>query len=259
MDKIYNIIRADLITINGGKNNMRGMVILITVMFGAMGFIISPIAGIYCPFEFGCFFVPMLFQNEQKYHSEKMYSIIPIERKDLVRSRFILTTGIYTVMSLIFYILMLISLKLGLYTKFMEGEDIIKIMLRNLSGFSTLGFFNLIYFTSFAIGLSINASSLRKYFKDSKYINTSLKKIKDSSKEEIFAIIFIFAVIVTWILIVSGIIPLGSSVALILGMILQLAQTADGFLLGAVIISTGIFSVIYKYICTVLEYDTKEL
>ena len=259
--KLSDLIHNDIITMNGGKNNVRGIVVLISVMFGAMGFFVSPIAGVYCPFEFGCFFVPMIFQNEQKYHSEKMYSVLPIERKDLVRSRFILTVGIYTIMSALFYILMLISMKLGLYVKVMDNEDIMDMMLRGLPGFSKLGFFNVIYFTSFTIGLTLSSSALRKYFSDGKSViaSVSMTNMKKAGKGEIFMGVFIVLLIVLYALVISGIIPLGSVALLIIQVFLQLAQTADGFLLGAVIISLGVFSMIYKYICTLLEYEVKEL
>ena len=259
--KLSDLIHNDIITMNGGKNNVRGIVVLISVMFGAMGFFVSPIAGVYCPFEFGCFFVPMIFQNEQKYHSEKMYSVLPIERKDLVRSRFILTVGIYTIMSALFYILMLISMKLGLYVKVMDNEDIMDMMLRGLPGFSKLGFFNVIYFTSFTIGLMLSSSALRKYFSDGKSVIASvgMTNMKKAGKGEIFMGVFIVLLIVLYALVISGIIPLGSVALLIIQVFLQLAQTADGFLLGAVVISLGVFSMIYKYICTLLEYEVKEL
>ena len=261
MKKIYNIIHTDMITMNGGKNNLRGIVILITLIFGAMGFFVSPIAGVYCPFEFGCFFVPMLFQNEQKYHSEKMYSLIPIDRKDLVRSRFIFTIGIYTVMSAIFYVLMLISMKLEWYLNLTEGDDVIAMMTAKMGGFSKLGLFNLIYFASFGLGLILSSSALRNYFRDSRTISAaiSFEKLKKPEKKDIFFAVLIFGIIILWGLVVSGVIPMGATIAIILNLFSQLAQTADGFLFGAVFIAMGIFSMIYKYICTLLEYDVKEL
>ena len=89
--RILDLIHTDFITMSSGKNNMKIPVIIIVLLFGTLGFLFSPLLGLYMPLGFSGFFVPMLFQNEIKYHSEKMFALLPIHRKDLVRSRFIMS------------------------------------------------------------------------------------------------------------------------------------------------------------------------
>ena len=170
--RIVDIIRSDFITMNGGKNNTRVIAVLITLFFGGLGFMFSPLVGLYVPFLVGCFFVPMLFQNEIKFHSEKLYSLLPIERKDLVRSRFVISVVLYTVFSLIFYFLMLLSLKIKPYYYILgedaENADIIMILAQKSGSMTELGIYNLLYFAVFSFGLMILSGSLKKYFKDSR-------------------------------------------------------------------------------------------
>ena len=92
---IRDIIRTDLITMRGGKNNSRTMLIFVMLLFGALGFMFSTLIGLYVPIMVAGFFVPMLFQNEMKYHCEKMYALLPVPRKALVQSRFLLTVGLF--------------------------------------------------------------------------------------------------------------------------------------------------------------------
>ena len=260
---IRNLIQADIITMNGGKNNLRFTMILMLVIFGSMGFLLSPLMGLYCPLMLSGFFVPMLFQNEMKYHSEKMFSLIPISRKELVTSRFLLTIGLYTVCDLIFYLLMLLSLNLKLYRKITDTIDIIGYIVKKSEGsFTELGFLNLCYFAAFAIGLIVSANALRMYFRDGELfaaafsITTKTKKMP--LKNYIPAILIILAIFI-FFLIITGIIPIGTAMLVILQLFIQLAEAANGFLLGAMLTAIAVMEAGYHYICTVLEYDQKDL
>lgn len=267
MDKLYrrkilDLIRTDFITMNGGKNNMRTIFIITLLIFGVLGFIFNPVMGIYVPVIVGLLFVPMLFQNELKYHSEKMFAILPIDRKDLVRSRFIMSVILYLAVFVLFYLLMLLSLKLKLFYLFF-GEDaevmnIIGLLAQRSGGSMTeLGVFNLLYFGVFSFGLMCISGNLRKYFKDSKAFNAALTgKMRKGDKKEV---ILAFALIMFMVLAVTDILPIGSALAPVMQLLLQLAKAVNGFLLGAVLVAMSVFSTIYKYICTILEYDEKEL
>lgn len=266
--RIVDIIRSDFITMNGGKNNTRGIAVLITLFFGGLGFMFSPLVGLYVPFLVGCFFVPMLFQNEIKFHSEKLYSLLPIERKDLVRSRFVISVVLYTVFSLIFYFLMLLSLKIKPYYYILgedaENADIIMILAQKSGSMTELGIYNLLYFEVFSFGLMILSGSLKKYFKDSRAFEAiMLGKTKSSDKKENIRILLMLGIIAALIvlvaMIISGYLPIGTAGAILIQLISQLASAANGFLLGAVLLTVAVMTAVYKYICTVLEYDEKEL
>ena len=240
---------------------MKTIFVLMFLFCGVIGFLFSPLIGLYCPLLMGAFFVSMMFQNELKYHSDKLHSLLPIRRRDLVNARFLFTTVLYTALSLIFYLIMLLALKLKIYYLIMgddaENVDIISLLVQQSGGsFTEFGLFNLLYFAAFSFGLINMSGSLRKHFKDSKTIDLSLKK---ATKKDYVYFLLIFVLILLWVLVVSDVLPLGSLAAIIIQLFAQLAGAANGFLLGAVLVTMAVFSAIYKYICTVLEYDEKEL
>lgn len=257
MKRLINLMRTDLITMNGGKGNLKSVAIVLLLFVGLIGFTVSPLGGIYTPMMLGCFFVPMLFQNESKYHSAKMFALLPINRRDLVRSRFILCIGIYTIVCMVFYLLMLLSMQFEIYN-YINGEfDVLEMAIKN-SSLTPLGMFNLIYFSVFSLGLIFISGSLNKYFRDSKKITESLS-VHKASKQECFIAIFVLVIIFLIALVVSGILPLDSALGVILLLIQQIAGVLNGVLLGIVMLTIGIMATVYKYICTILEYDEKEL
>lgn len=266
--KILDIIRSDFTTMNGGKNNLRLSLVLSAVIFGGLGFVFSPIVGLYVPLIISSFFVPMIFQNEMKYHCEKLYSLLPIERKDLVRSRFVMSVVLYTAFSLMFYLLMLLSLKIKPYYFILgeesENADVIRIIAQKSGVMTELGVFDLVYFAAFSIGLMTLSGNLKKYFMDSQTFEALFSgEIRKNGKKQRLNVILMFVVIaavcVLTAMIISGYIPLGTAGVVILQLIVQLASAANGFLFGAVFLSIAVMTAVYKYICTVLEYDEKEL
>ncbi|MDE7302131.1 MAG: ABC-2 transporter permease [Oscillospiraceae bacterium] len=267
MKKIFDLMKVDLITMNGGKNNLKIIAVLIVVFCGFTGFCISPIAGVECPFLMSAFFVPMLFRNEQKYHSGKLWGLLPVSRRDLVNARFLLVLGLYTISSLLFYLLMLISFVFKPYYLLFgadaENMDIISLLAKSSGGSLTaLGVFNLVYISGFSVGLIIAAGSLRNYFNDPDSLELSLslgKKHKARKKYHGIELSVFAVILLLWALIVSGILPIGPTAAVIIQLFAQLAGAANGFLLGAVFITMAVFQAVYKYICTVLEYDEQEL
>ncbi|MDE5859654.1 MAG: ABC-2 transporter permease [Oscillospiraceae bacterium] len=266
MKKLFDLMKVDLITMNGGKNSMKMIAVLIIVLCGFTGFCISPIAGVECPFLMGAFFVPMLFRNEMKYHSGKLWGLLPISRRELVNARFLLVLGLYPISSLLFYLLMLLSLAFKPYYLFFgedaEKMDIIALLAEHSGGALTaVGLFNLIYSAGFAIGMILASGILRNYFKDPERfeLSLSLGKVNKAHKKDYRMELLVFAVILLWVLTVSGILPIGSAAAVIIQLFAQLAMAANGFLLGTVLVTMAVFSAIYAYICTVLEYDEKEL
>lgn len=265
MKKIFDLMRIDLITMNGGKNNMKTMFIIMFIFFGGFGFAFSPVFGVFGAFLISAFFVPLMFNNEVKYHSEKLHTILPIKRRELVISRYVMTIGLYTIVFLLFYFLMLLSLNLKPYYAIMgedaEHLDIIAIMVEKSGGaFTEYGYFNLLYASVYAFGLIVCTSSLRKYFKNSESVGAAMTfNVKKADKKETAFGIFILAIIAFVVLSITGIIPTVTAILPILMVIMQLAQAANGLLFGAMAISFAAMWAIYNYICASLEYDDKEL
>ena len=266
MNKTFELIKTDIITMNGGKNNMRTIFVLMFVFCAVMGFLFSPMYGLIGPLMTGAFFVTMMFQNELKYHSEKLFCVLPITRRDLVNARYLLSAGLYTALFLIFYLLMLLSMKLKIYYTLFGDEfaDVDRIAyLAEASGgmFTELGLFNLLYFTAFAFGIINITGELRKYFKNSEaFIGTlDLGTKKEARRKEFAAGMIVLGVMIVAVLAIADILPLIPILLPILATLLGLAQAADGFMLGVVIVAVAAFKAVYNYVCTVVEYDEKEL
>lgn len=262
-NRIRDILRTDLITMRGGKNNSRTAVAAVMLLFGALGFVFSTLIGLYVPLIVGGFFVPMLFQNELKYQCEKMYSLLPVPRRTLVQSRFLLTIGLYLSVNLLYYLLMLLSLRLQLWNVVMgdggEYLDILSLTARRM-GISTLGLFHLCYALVTTMGLGSAAGSLRKYFKDSSLpVSLNLTHMRKAGKGEYVLAGIIFGVIILWALILTDTLPLGTAAAVVLALMQQLITIGDGVLFVLMMLLIGIMVSIYHYICTILEFEDKEL
>ena len=267
MRKTLDIIKVDLITMNGGKNNMRMIFVGFFIFFAVMGFLFSSMFGILFPLTMGSFFVPMLFQHELKYHSEKIYSVLPIKRRDLVNARFLLAIGLYTALFLVFYLLMFLSMNIKLNNLIFGEEAAIEFdriaYFALLSGgmFTELGLFNLFYSFGYAFGLIVTVGQLRKYFKSSEGFSGTLTfgASKEVRRQEFIAAMIVLGVLLIAVLAIADILPIIPFLLPILATLLQLAQVADGFMLSVVMIVIAVFTAIYKYVCTVVEYDEKEL
>ena len=258
-----DLIRCDLITMSGGRNNTRAMAIVLLLFFGGMGFVFSPLFGMYVPLGIGSFFVPMLFQNEIKSHSERLFSVLPVSRRDLVQARFAMTFSLFMIAAVLYYLLMLLAMRLKLWIVIMgaDGEylDILSLAAEKMGGSMTAGgLFNMLYFMAASASFWLMSSALRKYFKEGSR-SMSLELFRPGKRWEILLGAIVLGVIALWVLIISGILPLGSAAALVMRLFLQLSQAGNGFLLGTVALIIGLFAGIYNYICTILEYDDKEL
>ena len=266
--KLINIIRSDVITMSGEKNSMSSVLVMTMVFSVALEFLVSPLGGVIGVMMTGSFFIPALFHNELKYKSHKMWGLLPIERKDLVRSRFILIMMLYVAMGLILYLTALISLKVRLYEYILpENGDFLKEMAKTTDGMMTeFGLLN-IYFAAFsAFGIRAMGSSLKQYFFNKESFSTSLDlgvmKRKMTGKEKrklIFTVISALALTVAFVLIITGMWDISAVLSIVAGLLLQLAQAGNGFLLGFVLISEAVLNMIYKYIVTLVDYEKYEM
>ena len=148
-----------------------------------------------------------------------------------------------------------------MYGEDAENMDIIKLFAKMSNGTMTeLGIFNLLYFGAFSFGSTFISGYLRKYFKDTQVFDITMSKgLKKATKRDYQYTLIAFVLIVVIILGVTDVLPVRNAVVPVMQLLIQLAQIADGFLLGAVLVTMAILSMVYKYICTVLEYDEKEL
>ena len=192
------------------------------------------------------FFVPMLFGNEMKYHSEKMNAVLPVSRKDVVNSRFLLTMTFYAGISLLFYVLMI----LAVINQQRQGVILF------------LSSFNAPYAAAFAIGAVIISDKLRKLFSDSRKTSITAKTggiRKAGMKEYIRALVISGVLIFIFLLVFADLLPAVPALGFVIGLLMILEKTADGILLLAAALTIAGLTVAYRYICTVCEYEDKEL
>ena len=257
MEKIRNIIHADLITMKGGE---KGFILASVFAVHLIVFLVTPL--------YGCLgmAIPMLiitstlFKNEMKYHSQKMYSVFPVKRTELVNTRFLFSTLIYLISGIITYILMLISYRVKLYSVLMgENFDIIKCISDSSGGMlSEISLFNLVYFSGFSFGLGFLGLMIRSYFKNPESAGSSIS-IRTPDKKEIRMVLLAFVLIIFVILLATGVIPAGAIITVISAIFLNLASAADGVIAGVVFSVVGLLMFFYNYICTILEYGDREL
>ena len=253
---------------SGEKNSMRSMLVMTMVFSVALEFLISPLGGVIGVVLTGSFFIPVLFHNELKYKSHKMWGLLPVERKDLVRSRFILIMMLYIAMGLILYLTALISLKVRLYEYIMpETGNFLKEMTIATDGMMTeFGLLNINFAVFSAFGIRAMGSSLKQYFLNKEAFSTSLDlgimKRKKTAKEKgklIFTLISALVLTIAFVLIITGIWDISAILSIVAGLLLQLAQAGNGFLLGFVLISEAVLNLIYKYIVTLVDYEKYEM
>ena len=200
MKRILNLIRLDLITMNGKKGGMLIVLLLMIVFFGVLGFLATPLVALYCPIFLGCMFVQTFYRNELKYNSGKLFGILPVARRELVKARFLLTVGLYVIMTGLFHILMLLSAHMKLYQTVMGEFDILE-MLAKLAGntISPTGLLNLLYFAAAAMGLTVIGFNLRMFLSDEENYRKNSKMLfrndKKSRKRSVAAIIFLILMI----------------------------------------------------------------
>jgi hypothetical protein len=243
--RLFSLIRSDLIMMNGGKNSLKLLVVILCLTFGAMVFI-APFMAILVPPLMSFFFVPMLFGNEMKYHSEKMNAVLPVSRKDVVNSRFLLTMTFYAGISLLFYVLMI----LAVINQQRQGVILF------------LSSFNAPYAAAFAIGAVIISDKLRKLFSDSRKTSITAKTggiRKAGMKEYIRALVISGVLIFIFLLVFADLLPAVPALGFVIGLLMILEKTADGILLLAAALTIAGLTVAYRYICTVCEYEDKEL
>ncbi len=256
MKIILDLIKADLMIINGAKNSMKSLFLLIIVFAVGGGIFFSPLVMLLMMFMIAAMFVPMVFQMQSQNHCENMFSLLPIERKDLVRARFLFMIMLYTALSVMMYLVMLLSIRLNIFEA-VHDVDYDALLQEWGIGFSFAEICNLAFLAVFAIGMGLMTFQLRQYFRNTEqFADDALNRF--TVKQVIFLILF-FVLCIIGVLTAFGEIVMNAAVSLVIQLLLQLITAADGVLLIAVLFVIAGFEAVYQYICTVLEYDAKDL
>lgn len=260
MRKFLDIMRVDLMTMNGGKNSTRTLLIFVFIGSIAGELFLSPMFGFIGLLMVGAMTVPIAFTSHMKYHSEKMFGLLPISRKELVQARFIMFVALYLAMALVMYVFMELSLALKIYAEL--TVDIEKVLASMGLGIAYNSLCRLAFFIFFAFGMIAVGSGLKGYFTDPDAYaalmgaGTKMKKMKT---RDVMIFLAFFAALILFFLFASGTIPLSAGLAVVVQLFAQLFTVADGVLFGTVMIALSGFSAMYSYVCTVIEYEDKDI
>lgn len=256
MKKILDLIKADLMIINGTKSSMKTMFLLLIIFAVGGGIFFSPLVMLLMMFMLAAMFVPFIFQMQSQSHCERMFSLLPIDRRDLVRARFLFMVGLYVGLCVIMYLVMLLSLQLNIFES-VQDVDYDKFLREAGIAFSFFKICNLAFLAVFAAGMGLMTFQLRQYFRNTEqFADDALTRF---SAKEIIIVVLIWIAAVVILLTAVGEIAMGVTASMLLQLFLQLATAADGALLAVMLIVIAGFEAAYQYISTVLEYDAKDL
>lgn len=255
MKTIFDLMRVDIIALGGKKSGaFKAMVIFLTI--GILPVILlTPGFGtaLYVFISAVCV-SPIIIEREIKSDYGKTFCILPADRKSVVLARFLLTTLLVSGIGILMYILMQLSLAIGLYSEIMG--DISEIF--DIFGISASasGFYNVVFSVVFTIGIIIMSKQTRNYFK-----NGAVSK-KNSLLRGLLKVIIIYILIITVVVVLisaSSIPFVQTTFSLIFSIFLALSQPADGVLLCLTFLVVGYGMTVYQAVCAVLEYDEREL
>lgn len=255
MKTIFDLMRVDVIALGGKKSGaFKAMVIFLTI--GILPVILlTPCFGaaLYIFISAVCI-SPIIIEREIKSDYGKTFCILPADRKSIVLARFLLTTLLVSGMGILMYLLMQLSLAIGLCSEIMgDISEIFEIF--GMSA-SVSEFYNVVFSGVFTIGIIIMSKQMRNYFK-----NGAVSK-KNSLLRSLLKVILIYIVLIAVIavLISASSIPfIQTAFSLIFSILLALSQPADGILLCLTFLVIGYGMTAYQAVCAVLEYDEREL
>lgn len=259
MKKIIDLMRVDLISAKGRNKGRFIVMLVLTAMFVGIGFLTESIFMEFSIVVIGVMLVPFIIMAEKTHNAGKIFTILPTDRKSLVISRFALTTGIYTVFSVIIFILYLIMEKFSEFHGLTISKDVNELYEKS-NGFGTGIQLKALetseFWLIFAVTLMIMAGQLRKYFK--KGISSKSSSLLRSFLKILGGIALVYAIgaVITLIFNINILKP---ALIVFLNMILALAAPMNGMLLSIVLIFIGFGFNLYQLICSVVDYEAREL
>ena len=259
MKKIIDLMRVDLISAKGRNKGKFIVILVLTAMFVVVGMLTEALFMEFSIVVFGVMLVPFITMAEKTHNAGKIFTVIPTDRKSIVISRFALTTGIYTVFSVIIFILYLIMEKYSDLHGTTISKDVNELY-EKTNGFGTGIQLKAIetseFWFVFAVTLMIMAGQLRKYFK--KGISSKNNSLLRSFLKILGGVALFYAVSAV-IILIFNIDILKPALIVFLNMILSLAAPMNGLLLSIMLIVIGFGFTLYQLVCSVVDYEAREL
>lgn len=257
MKTIKNIIRAELISMLGKKRSLIISAAAIFVLAILISAVLLPVFFAFCVLVYALLSVSLLTAQEKSLNTTQIFSVLPIDRKSFVLSRFVLICGSVSALSLIFYILMRLCVSTGVYEQLVETEYFFNSMQDTISpSMSELGVYNSLFSFLVMCSLITSSSKLRRYFKNG-----------ISEKKNSLIRTTVKVVIILFILAAAGALfgqllsmKIGFSIfKMIVAFIDTLAQPMHGLILSIFFIIIGLSAVCYNFVCAVIEYEAREI
>lgn len=259
MKKIIDLMRVDLISAKGRNKGRFIVMLVLTAMFVGIGFLTESIFMEFSIVVIGVMLVPFIIMAEKTHNAGKIFTVIPTDRKSLVISRFALTTGIYTAFSVIIFILYLIMEKFSDFSGTTISKDI-NDMYEVTNGFGTGIQIKALetseFWFVFAVTLMIMAGQLRKYFK--KGVSSKSNSLLISFLKVLGGIALVYAIGAA-ITLMFNVDILKPALIVFVNMIFALAAPMNGMLLSIVLIFIGFGFTLYQLVCSVVDYEAREL
>ncbi|MDE7303396.1 MAG: hypothetical protein K2N60_08790 [Oscillospiraceae bacterium] len=255
MKTIFDLMRVDIIALGGKKSGAFKSMVIFWVICVMIIILFTPCFGaaLYV-FLSSVFITPIIIEREIKSDYGKTFCILPADRKSVVLARFLLTAFLVSGIGILMYILMQLSLAIGLSSEMMG--DISEIFETFGISASVSEFYNVVFSGIFTIGIIIMSKQMRKYFK-----NGAGSK-KNSLLRNLLKVILIYILIITVVAVlisVSSVPFIQTAFSLIFSILSAMSQPADGLLLCLTFLVVGYGMAVYQAVCAVLEYDEREL
>lgn len=255
MKRIFDLMRVDIIVLGGKKSGAFKAMVIFWVICVMIIILFTPCFGaaLYVFLSAVCI-SPIIIEREIKSDYGKTFCILPADRKSVVLARFLLVTFLVSGIGILMYILMQLSLAIGLCRQMMGDISEVFVLLGISSSVSE--FYNVVFSAVFTIGIIIMSKQMRNYFK-----NGAGSK-KSSLLRNLLKVILIYIVLITAfavLIYVSSVPFIQTAFSLIFGILSAMSQPADGLLLCLTFFVVGYGTAVYHAVCAVLEYDEREL
>ncbi len=257
---IKKLIRLDLIALSGRQKRMIPVMILLLLIGAAGAILIEPAIMLICMMIVSGMFPGLLFRTEESAHSSRVFTILPVARKEVVSARFLLLTSLLLTVSVISFAVMMLSCRLHIFLTSGFYEEIISVLMPDLTTSLNLrGFYQGLFSLVFMFCMGRQAKGLRKYFRegDTAAAEGTLRRIGKKILLPV-AVIMLFELVMLLIgmpafkFIMSVLSGLGS-------IFMAMMKLGNGLVLWLIGVSAGFGLAVYHYTAAALEYDDKEL
>lgn len=264
MKTLLDIMRTDIITANGKKHSFTRFLILSAVISVISGLLLSPVMQFLILLIFAAATVSSLYQAAEQSGGERMYSVLPVKRAQIVLARFLMTAGLFAAMCLLCAVLIPITVRLQLYVS-VWGIDIgeMLMLVGNVTGnhISESNLYLIVLCAVFWLGMLILPRNMRRYLRNAGKIDDGKKLFRTAKK--VFTVIGIILVVEFALAAVIGLgmqsAIFGTLLMMCMKLIDALAKAGGGVMLCLILLAMGIGEAVYQYVCAVIEYDEKEL